>query len=455
MQQGSQIREFLTGRLLTTLLDLPALIIFLPLMCWYSVRLTLVVVGITALLAGVIAAMIEPYRRRLRKLYQAEAQRQSLLVETVHGMRTVKSLNLEPRREENWDDAAAEAVKTYVQVGKISLIANTFSQFIEQALTIVIVVTGAFLVFDGSLSVGGLVAFNMLSSRVISPVLQLIGLLNNYQEVMMSVEMLGEIMNQPVENSARRGLTPTLRGDIEIDRVTFSYPNTTRPALRDFSARIPAGSLIGIVGRSGSGKTTLSALLQGLYYASEGAIRIDGHNIRDIDLAFLRGQGGVVPQEPFLFRGSIKDNIRAGRPTASFEDVVFAARLAGADDFIQTLPQRYDMVLEEGAVNLSGGQKQRLSIARALLRKPRIIIFDEATSALDPESEAIVVRNLASIAKGRTTIVISHRLQTVRNSDAIIVMDEGAVSGIGTHQQLLENNAIYQLLWTQQMASPG
>jgi ATP-binding cassette subfamily B protein len=315
-------------------------------------------------------------------------------------------------------------------------------------------VIGAFLVFAGSLSVGGLVAFNMLSSRVTNPVLQLIGLLNSYQEVMMSVEMLGEIMNRPLENSARRGLTPALRGDIEIDRVTFSYPNTIRPALRDFSARIPAGSMTGIVGRSGSGKTTLSALLQGLYQVSGGAIRIDGHNIRDLDLTFLRSQAGIVPQEPFLFRGSIKDNIRAGRPTASFEEVVFAARMAGADEFIQTLPQRYDMVLEEGAVNLSGGQKQRLSIARALLRKPRLLIFDEATSALDPESEAIVVGNLARIAKGRTTIVISHRLQTVRNADAIIVMDEGTVNGIGTHQQLLENNAIYQLLWAQQTAGP-
>jgi subfamily B ATP-binding cassette protein HlyB/CyaB len=455
MQQGTQIREFLTGRLLTTLLDLPALIIFLPLMCWYSVRLTLVVILVTLLLAGVIAAMIRPYRRRLRHLYEAEALRQSLLVETVHGMRTVKSLNLEPRREENWDNAAAEAVGTYVQVGKISLVANTFSQFIEQSLTIVIVVTGAFLVFGGTLTVGGLVAFNMLSSRVISPVLQLIGLLNNYQEVMMSVDMLGEIMNRPVENSERRGLTPAVRGDIEIDRVTFRYPNTDRPAVRDFSARIAAGSMIGIVGRSGSGKTTLSALLQGLYYASEGAIRIDGHNIRDFDLAFLRSQSGVVPQEPFLFRGTIKDNIRAGQPTATFEDVVFAARLAGADEFIQQLPHRYDTALEEGAVNLSGGQKQRLSIARALLRKPRIIIFDEATSALDPESEAIVVRNLASIAKGRTTIVISHRLQTIRNADAIIVLEDGALSGIGTHDEMLAGNRIYQMLWAQQMAAPA
>lgn len=454
MQQGSQIREFLTGRLMMTLLELPALFVFLPLLCWYSVLLTGVVLFVTLLLAGVIAVMIGPYRRRLRHLYQAEAQRQSLLVESIHGMRTVKSLNLEPRREETWDNAAAEAVRTYVQVGKISLAANTFSQFVERGLTIVIVVVGTYLIFNHTLTVGGLVAFNMMSSRVISPVLQLIGLLNNYQEVLMSVEMLGKVMNQPTENKSR-GLTPALKGDIVVDRVTFRYPGTERPALRDFSAHIPAGSLIGIVGRSGSGKTTLSALLQGLYYASEGAIRIDGHNIRDIDLAYLRSQSGVVPQEPFLFRGSVKDNIRMGLPTASFEDVVTAARMAGADEFIQLMPQRYDTVLEEGAVNLSGGQKQRLSIARALLRKPRIIIFDEATSALDPDSEAVVVRNLAAIAKGRTAIVISHRLQTIRDAAQIIVMDDGTVSDIGTHAQLLERNRIYRQLWAQQVSRPA
>ena len=454
MQQGTQIREFLTGRLLMTLLDLPALFIFLPLMAWYSFRLTLAVLAVTLVLAGVIALMLGPYRRRLRRLYQAEAQRQSLLVESVHGMRTVKSLNLEPRREEIWDDAAAQAVQSYVQVGKISLAANTFSQFVDKGLTVTIVVVGSFLVFGGSMTVGALVAFNMFASRVTSPILQLIGMLNNYQEVMMSVDMLGEIMNRPVENVGKRGLTPQVKGEIEIDRVTFRYPGTDRPALRDFSARIAAGSMVGIVGRSGSGKTTLSALLQGLYYAGEGAIRIDGHDIRDLDLGFLRSQSGVVPREPFLFRGSIRENIRMGKPTASFEEVVAAANMAGADEFIQDLPQRYDTNLEEGAVNLSGGQKQRISIARALLRQPRIVIFDEATSALDPESEAVVVRSLARIARARTTIVISHRLQTIREADTIIVMEEGQVSGVGNHNQLLENNLIYRQLWSQQMARP-
>ncbi len=450
MQQGGQIREFLTGRLLGTLLDLPALLVFLPLLLWYSVELTLVVLGVTAILGLVIAAMIGPYRRRLRHLYEAEAQRQSMLVESVHGMRTIKSLNLESRREEAWDNAAADAVNTYVQVGKISLAANTFSGFMEKALTVTVVVVGAFLVFGGGLTVGGLVAFNMLSARVVSPVLQMIGLLNNYQEVMMSVEMLGEVMNKPAENSGSRGLTPPLSGAIEFDRVTFRYPGVDTPALRDVSLKIPAGAMIGIVGRSGSGKTTLSALLQGLHQAGEGAIRIDGHNIRDIDLAYLRSQNGVVPQEPFLFRASIKDNIRMGEPTASFEDVVQAARMAGADEFIQQLPKRYDTELEEGAVNLSGGQKQRISIARALLRQPRIIIFDEATSALDPESEAVVVQNLKQIAKGRTTIVISHRLATIRDADAILVMDNGSLNDVGNHAQLMQRNFIYHQLWSQQ-----
>jgi len=452
MQQGTQIREFLTGRLLGTLLDLPALLIFLPLMLWYSATLTIVVLAVTALLGAVIAGMLGPYRKRLRHLYQAEATRQSLLVETVHGMRTVKSLNLEPRREEAWDNAAADSVNTYVQVGKISLAANTLSSFIEKALTVTIVCTGAFLVFGGTLTVGGLVAFNMLSSRVISPVLSLIGLLNNYQEVMMSVEMLGEVMNRPGENSGQRGLTPPISGAIEFDKVTFRYPGSERPALKDVSLTIPAGAMIGIVGRSGSGKTTLSTLLQGMHQTTEGAIRIDGHNIRDIDMGYLRSQNGVVPQEPFLFRASIKDNIRMGEPTASFEDVVRAARMAGADEFIQQLPKRYDTDLEEGAVNLSGGQKQRISIARALLRQPRIIIFDEATSALDPESEAVVIKNLKEIAKGRTTIVISHRLATIRDADTILVLDNGMLNDVGSHAQLIQRNFIYNQLWNQQHA---
>jgi ATP-binding cassette subfamily B protein len=455
MQQASQIREFLTGRLLTTLLDLPVLIIFLPILFAYNGGLATMVLVAALLLAAMIGVMIGPYRRRLRRLYAAEAERQSLLVETIHGMRTVKALNLEPRREEAWDAASASAVNTYVGVGKMSLAATTMSQFIEKGLSIAIVVVGAFAVFAGKMTVGELVAFNMLSGRVVGPILQIVGLLNNFQEVLMSVDMLGEIMNRPTEKSRARGLTPSIRGDIELENVLFRYPGTERAVLESLSLKIPAGSMVGIAGRSGSGKTTLSALLQGLYYTSEGAVRIDGHNIRDIDLAYLRSQIGVVPQDAFLFRGPIKDNIRTGRPTASFEEVVEAARLAGASGFIEELPQRYDTVLEEGGVNLSGGQKQRISIARALLRQPRIMIFDEATSALDPESESVVVRNLASMAHGRTTIVVSHRLQTIRAADFIVVMDRGTILDIGRHDDLIARNLLYRQLWAQQTGKPA
>ena len=408
MQQGTQIREFLTGRLLGTLLDLPALLVFLPLLLWYSAKLTMVVLAVTALLGVTIAIMLGPYRRRLRHLYAAEAQRQSLLVESVHGMRTIKSLNLEPRRELEWDNAAADAVNTYVQVGKITLAANTFSAFIEKALTVAIVVTGTFLVFDGSMTVGGLVAFNMLSGRVISPVLQMIGLLNNYQEVLMSVEMLGEVMNRPTEDSGQRGLTPTVSGDIEFEKVTFRYPGTERPALRDVSLRIPAGSHGRHCRPQRLGQDHLVRAAAG---PAPGQRRrhphrrpqYQGHRPRLSARPERRGAAGAFPV-PRHGQGQYPHG-RAHRQ--SFEEVVRAARMAGADEFIQQLPQRYDTELEEGAVNLSGGQKQRISIARALMRQPRIIIFDEATSALDPESEAVVVRNLKEIAKGRTAIVIS------------------------------------------------
>jgi ATP-binding cassette subfamily B protein len=435
---------------LSTLLDLPVLIVFLPILFAYSVRLSLMVLLAALALAAIIGVLIGPYRRRLRRLYSAEAERQSLLVETIHGMRTVKSLNLEPRREEAWDVASASSVNTYVNVGKMSLAAGTLSQFIERALSVGIVVVGAFSVFEGRMTVGELVAFNMLSMRVVGPILQLAGLLNSFQEVLMSVDMLGEIMNRPTEAPRQRGMTPMLKGEIELDDVVFRYPGTEQSALDGLSFKIPAGAMVGIVGRSGSGKTTLSTLLQGLYYPTEGRLRIDGYNIRDIDLAFLRSQIGVVPQEVFLFRGTIKDNIRTGRPTASFEEVVSAAGLAGASSFIDELPLRYDSLLDEGGVNLSGGQKQRISIARALLREPRILIFDEATSALDPESEAVVVRGLSEIGRGRTTIVISHRLQTIRLSDFVVVMDRGKAVDIGRHDELIARNLIYRQLWSQQ-----
>ena len=455
MQQAARIRDFITGKLFSTILDLPVLFVFLPILFLYNWSLALMVLGAAGLLAGIIGTLIGPFRRRLKRLYRAEAERQSLLVETIHGMRTVKVLNLEPRRQTAWENASAQAVRLNVEVGKFSLSANVLSQLIEKGLSVSIIIFGALAVFHGTMSIGELVAFNMLSGRVVGPILQFVGLLNEFQEVLLSVDMLGEIMNRAPESNLERGIAVRLKGEITLDGVRFRYPGSDRHALDGISLKFPAGAMVGIVGRSGSGKTTPSAVLQGLYQPGEGLVRIDGYNIRELDLTAYRNQIGVVTQDAFLFRGSVKDNIRVALPSATFEEVVQAARLAGASGFIDEMTQGYDTLLEENGVNLSGGQKQRLSIARALLRQPRILIFDEATSALDPESEAVIMKNLGHIARGRTTIIISHRLNTVAGADMIVVIDNGKLLDVGNHDVLLQRNLVYRQLWNQQRGSVG
>src|SRR5262249_34761420 len=243
---------------------------------------------------------------------------------------------------------------------------------------------------------------------------------------------------------------PAISGLIEFDHVIFRYAATLPPALDDVSLTIPAGSVFGIVGRSGSGKTTFTRLIRGMYPIQQGSVRVDGHDIREIDLPHLRGQVGVVLQQCFLFRGTVRENIAATRPDAALEEVVAAAQMAGADEFIQILPQGYDTPLEEGGTNLSGGQQQRLSIARALLCQPRILIFDEATSALDPESEAAIQANLARIAEGRTVVIVSHRLSSLVGANAIVVLDRGRVVDYGGHGELLSRCTTYRHLWNQQ-----
>jgi ATP-binding cassette, subfamily B, bacterial HlyB/CyaB len=291
----------------------------------------------------------------------------------------------------------------------------------------------------------------MMSGRVVSPLVSIVGLVNEYQETALSVRMLGEIMNRPPEGRVGAGgLRPQLAGKITFEEVTFRYPGASVAALDRASFTIPAGSVVGIVGRSGSGKTTLTKLIQGLYNVQEGIVRFDGVDARELDLSHLRRQIGVVLQENFLFRGSVRDNIAATKSDASFEEIVAAAQAAGADELIERLPQGYDTVLEENAANLSGGQKQRLSIARALVSKPNILILDEAASALDPESESIFIRNLSRIAVGRTVVMISHRLSTLVNAQAILVMQQGRLIDAGRHDELLGRCDTYLHLWNQQ-----
>lgn len=451
MQQLESIRSFLTGRLFFTMLDATALLIFLPLLFAYSFKLAIIVLAFTLVIALIIAALLPVYRRRLDALYSAEGKRQALLVETVHGMRTVKALAIEPMQRRTWDQLSAEAISTHFRVGKISMAGATITDFLGKLMPVTIIVVGAQGVFEQTMSVGVLIAFQMISGRVVGPLIQIVSLINEYQQTALSVRMLGEVMNRPPEGRAGAGgLRPQLQGNITFEDVTFRYPGSSVTALDRANFTIPSGAVVGIVGRSGSGKTTLTKLIQGLYSVQEGIVRFDGVDAREIDLAHLRRQIGVVLQENFLFRGTVRQNLTITKPDASFEEVVAAAQAAGADEFIERLSQGYDTVLEENASNLSGGQKQRLSIARSLLSKPRILILDEAASALDPESEAIFIRNLSQIAVGRTVVMISHRLSTLVNASAILVMQRGHLADCGKHEELLARCETYQHLWNQQ-----
>ena len=452
MQQTAKIRQFLSGSVFLTLLEASSLFVFLPFLFFYSVRLTGIVVVITALITLVIGLLIRPFRRRLDALYEAESKRQAMLVETIHGIATVKAMAIEPLLRGQWEQKVAAAVSMQFRVGRISITARSLTQFLERIMTVILIWVGAGLVFDGSLSVGALIAFQMLAGRVTSPLVRLVGLIHQYQEAALSVEKLGVVMNAREEWGAdRHGARPSLMGDIQFERVSFRYGPDLPVALQEISLVIPAGSMLGIVGPSGSGKTTLTRMLQKVYFPSTGTIRINQCYLNELDTAHLRQHMGVVLQENFLFRATVAENIRAGQSAATREAIIHAAILAGADEFIVNLPQGYDTLLEEGAKNLSGGQRQRLAIARALLTQPEILILDEATSALDPESEAIVRANLKDIARNRTVLVVSHRLSMLKEADSIIVLDRGTVVGHGPHSALLGDCALYSKLWHQQM----
>lgn len=451
MQQVEKIRAFLTGRMFYTAIEATSLLIFMPILFAYSIKLALVTLVFTLLISGMVMAMVPAFKRRLNDLNQAEGERQSMLVETIHGMRTVKALAIEPVQRRLWDQRSANSVNMHFRVAQLAISGNAITEFMGKLLPIVIITMGAQDVFNQTLSVGALIGFQMISGRVISPLIAIVGLVNEYQETALSVQMMGEVMNRPSEGRATAGgLRPELAGEISFEDVTFRYPGSSAAALDRTNLVIPAGAIVGVVGRSGSGKTTLTKIIQGLYSVQEGIVRFDRTDAREIELAHLRRQIGVVLQENFLFRGTVRDNIAAGKQDATFEEVVAAADASGAAEFIERLPQGYNTFLEEGATNLSGGQKQRLSIARTLLTKPRILVLDEAASALDPESEAIFIRNLSRIAVGRTVVMISHRLSTLVNAHAILVMQHGRLVDSGRHAELLTRCDTYQQLWNQQ-----
>lgn len=451
--QISKVRDFMTGRLLTTMLDFVTLAVMVPVLFWINVPLTWMVIGAAGCVALIIVAFMPAVRAAFGRWLDAEVARNNIMVETVHGIRTVKSLALEPQQREIWDQRVAEASSRKQALGDISNWPQTLVVPFETFMTRGVLMVGAYMALQGDLttSVGALFAFMMLSGRVSQPLVSMARLVEDLEETRMAVGLAASVLNnRPETSNPGAGLRPRFEGAISFKGVDFTYPGSRNPALVDISFEVPAGTMLGLVGRSGSGKSTITRLLQGINREYEGSIKIDTTDLREINLAHLRRSFGVVLQDNFLFRGTIRENLLAGRPGLTITDAVRAARLAGAEEFIERLPQGYETQIEEGSPNLSGGQKQRLAIARALIHDPRLLILDEATSALDPESEALVNANIHRIAHGRSMLIVSHRLSSLVDCHQILVLDQGRMVDIGPHKELLERCSVYRQLWLQQ-----
>jgi ATP-binding cassette subfamily B protein len=448
-----KIRNFLTGELFGTVLDSTVIFVILPILFFFSAFLTLLVIIFAVLILAWLLLMLPLLRRKSGAVFAAEGEKWSYLVETLHGIRTVKTLALDPRRKYDWDVLSARAAELRFDEGRVANVIQTGTLPLERLMTTGVFAIAVYIAITSPdlVSTGALVAFIMLTMRIASPLTRLANLLPEYDEAQFAVHIIGRMVNLPPEEGhGRGGVRTPLVGKIEFKDVRFSYTGTKTPALDGVSFTIPEGTIFGIMGRSGSGKTTITRLLQMLHSNYEGLIKIDAVDLRNMDVDHLRSSIGVVLQENFLFRGTIRETIASAKPDASLAEIVEAARLAGADEFIERQPKGYDTWIQEGSTNLSGGQKQRLAIARALVAKPRILILDEATSALDAESEAIVNANLMRIAKGRTLLIISHRLSSLVASDQILVLERGRVSDLGKHHELLVRNEIYSWLWHQQ-----
>lgn len=437
IRELENIRSFLTGNALTLVLDLFFSFVFIFVMLWYSKLLTLIVV-ISIPLYVLLAVGITPIlRSRLKEKFDTGAKNQAFLVESISGIDTVKSMAVEPRWIDNWEKQLSTYVSAGLDATNVGTIANGGVTMVSKLVTVALLWVGAGLVVEGNLTVGQLIAFNMLSGRLTEPILRIAQLWNSFQQVGVSMERLGDILNAPMEVVGQKTRIPRLEGAIEFDQVSFRYRPDNPDVIREVNLKIVPGEVIGIVGRSGSGKSTLTRLMQRLYVPDRGRVLIDGQDISIIDTTSLRHQLGIVLQENVLFTGTIRDNIALANPALPIEVIIEAAKLAGAHEFICELPEGYDSKVGEHGTGLSGGQRQRIAIARALISNPRILIFDEATSALDYESERIIQENMRKICAGRTVLIIAHRLSAVRDANRIFVMDRGQIVEEGSHDELL------------------
>ncbi len=442
IRELENIRNFLTGNAITLVMDVLFSFVFIAVMLCYSGWLTLAVVASLPLYAFLSFTLTPALRARLREKFNRGAENQAFLVETINGIDTVKAMAVEPQTNRRWDNQLAGYVEAGFRTAALGTVAREGVNYIGKLVTVVTIWVGARLVINGSMTIGQLIAFNMLASRVAQPIMRIAQLWTDFQQTGLSMQRLGDILNAPSEASnGSRSSMPRLEGRIELDAVSFRYRPDTPEVLHGLSLAVRPGEVIGIVGRSGSGKSTLAKLIQRLYVPERGRVLIDGMDLAMVDVSSLRRQIGVVLQENLLFNRSLRENIALTDPGAPLDAVIAAAKLAGAHDFVLELPEGYDTVVGEHGATLSGGQRQRIAIARALMNNPRILIFDEATSALDYESERIIQANMRAICQDRTVIIIAHRLSAVRDADRIIVMERGHIVEQGSHAELLQIQA--------------
>ncbi len=451
VRELDRIREFITDKSVSVLIDAFFSTVFLAIMFVYSPKLTFISLGFLGIIAIIYVLITPELRVRLEDKFQMGAHSNSYLVESITGVQTVKSLAIEGSMFKKWEEKLGKYLKSSFNLAIMGNFTGSICGFLQKGMTIAILYVGVMLVIENKLTIGQLIAFQMFSGQFAAPMLRLVGLWNEFQQTLLAVDRIGDILNSPIEVQSGNAITLNyVNGDIKIENLSFRYNVEAPMVLKNINLEIKAGQKIGFVGRSGSGKSTIAKLIQRLYYTTEGTIFIDGIDIRNINPVWLRTNIGIVLQENFLFSGTIRDNIALPRPNISMEGIIQAARIAGAHEFISKMPKGYDTEVGERGSSLSGGQKQRIAIARALISNPRILIFDEATSALDYESERIIRDNMAMISKGRTTIIIAHRLSTIKDCDLIVCFDNGEIVEVGTHEDLLKHNGYYKNLYMAQ-----
>lgn len=446
------IRQFMTGTALTVVLDSIFSVVYIVVMIIYSPILTLVALGIIPIFVVMTIFFSPLIRHQLRMKAERNAETQSYLVEVMSGIQTVKAQNIELRSRWQWQDRYSRYMTAGFKTVVTSTFAGSTSHFLNQLSGLLVLWVGAYLVLNQQLTLGQLIAFRIIAGYVTSPVLRLTQLWQNFQETALSLERLADIVDTPQESEKDRFNIPmpAIKGSVKYENVSFRFKPQGPLQLNNINLSIPERTFVAIVGQSGAGKSTLTKLLSRLYENESGRILIDGYDISKVELYSLRRQVGVVPQETLLFDGTVQDNIALTNPDASTEEIIAAAKVAAAHEFIMTLTNGYNTRVGERGASLSGGQRQRIALARSVLQRPNILVLDEATSALDYTTEQQVCLNLGEAFRDHTVFFITHRLSSIKSADLIIMMDSGAIVEQGTHAELMALKGRYFYLYQQQ-----